>query len=105
MAPLPSLRTPAPTAWEVLTQAVTSALMTARTNLPKPPEELPAGFLAGAFFAGGLERVVLLVRVPEARVVVREAMFTRVSGTSDKARLRNSVIWPSPARHCALVWT
>ena len=75
MAPLPRRRAAPPTKCAEVTQAVTKARITERMNAVNPPEELPAGFFAGAFFAGGLERVDLLLRVPEARVDVREAMF------------------------------
>jgi hypothetical protein len=59
---------------EVLTHAVTNPRSTARRKALKLPDDPPCVFLGVLFFTGGLERVVLLLRAPEARVDVREAM-------------------------------
>lgn len=105
---MPTRRVAPPTKCAVLIQAVTSARITERRNAPNPWGCLPAGFFAGAFFAGGLERADLLLRVPEVLVDVREAMLLTVSGTCDRTVLRNSVrsvargrraVWPSALDH------
>ena len=93
---MPTRRAAAPTKCAVLIHAVTSARITDRRNAPKPWGCLPAGFLAGAFFVGGLERGDLLLRVPEVLVDVREAMVLTVSGAHDRTRLRNSVRYVAP---------
>ena len=64
--------------------------MTPRRNAPKPPPEVFFFAAAVVFLAGGLERVLLVVRLLEERVEVRDAMLLRVSGGGDRTGLRNA---------------